>query len=40
VADRFGYRSASLFAACGTAVALACVFRLSRRNPAPPPANR
>jgi MFS family permease len=31
VAERFGYPSASLFAACGTAVALACVFSLSRR---------
>jgi MFS transporter, DHA1 family, tetracycline resistance protein len=33
VAERFGYPSASLFAACGTAVALACVFSLSRRRP-------
>jgi MFS transporter, DHA1 family, tetracycline resistance protein len=31
VAERFGYPSASLFAACGTAVALAFVFSLSRR---------
>jgi MFS family permease len=31
VAEKFGYPSASLFAACGTAVALAFVFSLSRR---------
>jgi MFS family permease len=31
VAARFGYPSASLFAACGTAVALACIVRLYRR---------
>jgi predicted MFS family arabinose efflux permease len=30
LAERFGYPSASLFAACGTAVALACVFSLNR----------
>jgi DHA1 family tetracycline resistance protein-like MFS transporter len=40
VAERFGYPSASLFAACGTAMALACVFSLSRRRPSPPHANR
>ena len=32
VADRFGYPSASLFAACGTALALLCVFRLVRQR--------
>jgi hypothetical protein len=31
-AEGFGYPSASLFAAWGTAVALACVFSLSRRR--------
>ena len=40
VAGRFGYPSASLFAACGTVVALACVFSLNRRRPSLPHANR